>query len=116
MSWFLFAVGTFFPLLAAIASWVRGPALGAKSRTDGALAILDGAAALALMRALVPWVELGVWLWWIPVGLLAVAVAGLLWTWAERPAWRAGRSRRRSVTWAVGHALVALGIVGFVLL
>lgn len=116
MSWFLWGVGTLFPLLAAASSWVRGPALGAKSRVDGALALLDGVVALALMRALVPWAELGVLLWWIPVVLLAIATAGLLWTWPERPAWRAGRSRRRSVTWASVHALVALGIVVFVVL
>lgn len=115
MSWFLFGIGTLFPVIAVFAAWPAGPAFAAKSRADGALALLDGILALALMRVIVPWAELSGWLWAVPVLVLAAAAVGLVWTWAERPAWRPGRPVKRTVIFAGVHVVVAAAILLVVL-
>jgi len=89
--------------------------VAARSRVGLAVELLDAAVMLLVAHTLLDWTSIPPLLWFIPVALFAVAVAGAVFAWGGLPLWRAGPPLRRTQAFTIVHVLVTVAIVVVVL-
>jgi hypothetical protein len=100
-----------FTAVFAAGSLTKGKAFAAKSRLELLFGAADAAVVLLGARLLMPWGSVSPWLWLVPVAIFAAGVAGAVLRWRDLPPVRPDKPRRRTLVWAVVHAVVLLAIV-----
>ena len=100
-----------FTAVFAAGSLTKGKAFAAKSRLALVFGAADAAVVLFGARLFMPWGSMPTWLWLVPVAIFAVGVAGAVLRWRDLPAVRPDKPRRRTLGWAVVHAVVLVVVV-----